>query len=448
MFILQTHRTRTINIMKKILVHFKKELIFTFTVIIMELLNLGLNKTLAQGIMAEAHIKQDGNETGQSKNLAALAPTPPMGWNSWNWFGKKDVNEKIVREVIDAMVTEGLRDAGYKYVVVDGGWRDTILGPNGELLPHPDKFPHGIKALANYAHSKGLKFGLHTVPGTNDCGGNPVGGFGHEEIQIQQFVDWGIDFIKLDKCKYTDGWNEELLKETYIKWSNLLKKCGRDIVLSISAYKWRDWYPETGQMGRTTSDIRARVGNTSQTAVFDFIPLSVMGISEENNKWAKFAKNGYWNDPDMMVTGEQGLTQEEQKVHFALWCIMSSPLILGNDPRHMTQDEKDIILNRDAIRINQDTTGQGTRIKVSNNTEIWAKKLSGGNIAVLLLNRNKSENKNINLNFGEIGISGVVNVRDIYGKKDMGFFSQSFSEQINPQSGLFIIIKTKNEQNH
>jgi len=376
----------------------------------------------------------------QSVTRKNLAPTPPMGWNSWNWFGKKDINEKIVREVIDAMVSEGLRDAGYIYVVVDGGWRDVKLGPNGELLPHPDKFPHGIKPLVDYAHSKGLKFGLHTVPGTHDCGGDPVGGYGHEEIQIRQFVDWGIDFIKLDKCRYADGWNEELLKDTYIKWSNLLNKCGRDIILSISAYVWRDWYPETGQMARTTGDIRARVGNPSKTAVFDSVKGSVMSIADENNKWAKYAGNGYWNDPDMMVTGDHGLTFEEQKVHFALWCIMSAPLFLGNDPRHMTQEEKEIILNKDAIKINQDPSGQGTRIKVEGDTEIWSKKLKDGNVAVLLLNLNKSETRNITLNPGDIGISKKVKIKDVYANKDLGSFSRSKSFQVKPHAGLFLII--------
>lgn len=441
--------------------NFNKVLFLTLLIMI-EILTLGFKKTLAQGVTAEAQTVQSGslqayisknstgnentlkfqfvNKTDQSKNFKVLAVTPPMGWNSWNWFGKNTINEKIVIEVIDAMVNEGLRDAGYIYVVVDGGWRDIKLGPNGELLANPDKFPHGIKPLADYAHSKGLKFGLHTVPGTHDCGGDLVGGYGHEEIQIQQFADWGVDFIKLDKCKYADGWNEELLKDTYIKWSNLLNKCGRDIILSISAYKWRDWYPEVGQMARTTGDIKARVGNPSRTAVFDSIPLSVMGISEENNKWAKYAKDGYWNDPDMLVTGAQRLSLEEQKVHFALWCIMSSPLFLGNDPRHMTQDEKDIILNKDAIKINQDTTGQGTQIKVEGDTEIWAKKLKDGNVAVLLLNRNKSENKNITLNLGDIGVSKKVKIKDVYAKKDLGSISKSISKQVKPQAGFFLIV--------
>ena len=307
--------------------------------------------------------------TAQQNNK--IAPTPPMGWNSWNWFGKQEVNEVIIKQCMDAIVDNGLLDAGYNYFVIDGGWRDTKLGPNGELLPHPEKFPHGIKILADYAHSKGLKFGLHTVPGTADCGGDPVGGFGHEKVQMKQFVDWGLDFIKLDKCRYADGWNEELLKKTYEKWKGLIDKSGRDIVLSISAYVWRDWYPEIGQMARTTGDIKARV---SGGAVFDDKKGSVMEIAEINNKSAQFAGNGYWNDPDMLAVGNQGLTVDEQKVHFALWCIMSSPLILGNDPRDMTVEEKDIITNELAISINQDPTEQGKLIKAKNKREVWAKR--------------------------------------------------------------------------
>lgn len=186
-----------------------------------------------------------------SQNKKELTPTPPMGWNSWNWFGENKMNEEIIKQCMDAIVDQGLLTAGYDYFVIDGGWRDTKLGPNGELLANPRNFPHGMKALADYAHSKGLKFGLHTVPGTHDCGGDLVGGFNHEEVQIKQFVEWGLDFIKLDKCKYSDGWNEDLLKQTYTNWHNLLENCGRDIVLSISAYRWLDWYQQVGQMART-----------------------------------------------------------------------------------------------------------------------------------------------------------------------------------------------------
>ncbi|MEN6323220.1 MAG: glycoside hydrolase family 27 protein [Proteiniphilum sp.] len=384
------------------------------------------------------------NFSGLAQNFNEQTPSPPMGWNSWNWFAKKDIDEKVVREVIDAFITEGLLDAGYNYVVIDGGWRDKKLGPNGELIPHPVKFPNGIKTLVDYAHSKGLKFGLHTVPGTHDCGGEPVGGFGNEEIQIKQFVDWGIDFIKLDKCRHSEGWDEELLKTTYLKWSNLIKKNNKDIVLSISAYAYRDWYRENSNMSRTTSDISPKV---QHGAYFDSIPSqfkpykSVMEIADENNQAAKYAGDGFWNDPDMLVTGNQGLTNEEEKVHFALWCIMSAPLMLGNDPRNMSNAEKEIILNKDAIIIARDPTEQGTKIKNENGTEIWAKKLKDGRVAALLLNRSGTNNKTITLYFDEIGKKNRAKVKDIYSKKELGFFRNKISEKVEPHSGLFLLLE-------
>lgn len=381
------------------------------------------------------------NATGQ--NVKMLAPTPPMGWNSWNWFGKNEINEQNMKECIDAIVSEGLLKAGYKYFVIDGGWRDSKLGPNGELLAHPEKFPHGMKAMADYAHSKGLKFGLHTVPGTLDCGGDPVGGYGHEEVQVKQFVDWGLDFIKLDKCKYADGWNEDLLKKTYEKWHNLLNACGRDIVLSISAYTWRDWYPAVGQMARTTQDLHARV---SKGAIFDNKPRSVMDGAEINNNSAEFAGNGYWNDPDMLAIGSQGLTIAEQKTHFALWCIMSSPLILGNDPRIMTKEEKEIILNKDCIAINQDPTEQGRKIKDDGDVEIWAKHLKNGNMAILMLNRNNSEIKKLDLNLEEMSINGKEKITDVYSKEKIHSVKGQLPLEIMPHACIFMLVEKEKKQ--
>lgn len=385
------------------------------------------------------------NVFSQSQRFKNLATTPPMGWNSWNWFGKRDINEQIVREVIDSMVSTGLRDAGYRYVVIDGGWRDTKLSPNGELLCHPAKFPNGIKPLADYAHSKGLKLGLHTVPGTHDCGNDPVGGYGYEDVHIKQFVEWGVDFIKLDRCKYRNdgGWNEDLLLQLYTKWSKLIQATGQDILLSISAYQFRDWNPEVSHMSRTTLDISAKI--TGGARFIDLKPvknfLSVMTIAEKNNKVAEYARSGYWNDPDMLVTGEQGLTIEEQKVHFALWSIMSSPLFLGNDPRHMTIEEKDIILNETAIAINQDPTEQGKQIYKNTDWEIWVKKLRKGKSAILLLNRNTDKNTQISLNLPEIGFTGKSRIHDIFGRKDLGEFTGRFTRNIPPRSGLFLIIE-------
>jgi len=284
-----------------------------------------------------------------------LAKTPPMGWNSWNYFGRNKIDEKTTIAIIDMMVSSGMKKAGYEYVVVDGGWRDSLLGPNGELRADPKKFPHGMKYLADYAHSKGLKFGLHTVPGTHDCGCSKVGGWGVEDVQYKQFIDWGLDFIKLDKCRFSydpepkyprkdprwyKGWTAETgnLRKAYTKWFDLINSGKHDIFFSASAYKFYDWYPTLTNMGRTTGDIRSL---QSKHAIFDDPKTnSVMTVAHINNKYYKEAHPGYWNDPDMLVMGAQGLTQSEQDVHFALWCIMSAPLMLGNDPLHMTDAEK------------------------------------------------------------------------------------------------------------
>ncbi|MDF3076997.1 MAG: alpha-galactosidase [Sphingobacteriaceae bacterium] len=404
--------------------------------------NILLALLLAAGLSVQA----------QSTKVAA---TPPMGWNSWNFFGKAAINEKITREVIDAIVSSGLKDAGYNYVVVDGGWRDTLLGPNGELLVNKSKFPSGMKALADYAHSKGLKFGLHTVPGTHDCGCDKVGGWNHEQVQFQQFLDWGLDFIKLDRCRFSldekpdyprndkrwyGGWDKEgkNIEEAYTRWNQLIKNSGKNILLSASAYRFYDWYPKLTNMGRTTGDIKSL---QTKGAVFDNPNNnSVMTVATTNNKWAAQAHPGYWNDPDMLVTGKQGLTDEEQKAHFALWCIMSSPLILGNDPRNLTEVEKAILTNKLAISINQDAAEQGKKIKTEGTTEIWAKKLKNGNTAVLLLNRDPKAAQKITLSGSDISHSGKMNIMDVYGKKQVGQFANNYTADVQPHAVQFLLI--------
>ena len=371
-----------------------------------------------------------------------LGRTPPMGWNSWNYHGKQRINEQVVIETIDAMVDQGLRDAGYTYVVIDGGWRDKQLSADGELVPHPTKFPNGIKCLAAYAHARALKLGLHTVPGSHDCGGDAVGGFGHEVLHMRQFEAWGIDFLKIDKCRLRQGWNEELLEATYGKWADLLARCDRDIVLSISAYTWRDWYPKVCRMARTTPDIHCRIHKGG--AVFDdATPHSVMSIAEQNNEAAEFAGHGYWNDPDMIVTGDHGLNIEEQKSHFGLWCIMSAPLILGNDPRHMTSEEKEIVLNADCIAIDQDPTEQGRRVKVDGDREIWAKHMENDRLAVLLLNRSGEKTVSLTLDATDLGLSGSMQVRDVYGKQDLGPVESRITRPTAPHGCQLFILSPK-----
>ena len=393
----------------------------------------------------------------QAQKQAKLAPAPPMGWNSWNYFGKEDINEKIVYEVIDAMVSTGLRDAGYNYVVIDGGWRDEKLAPDGGLLSHPQKFPNGIKPIADYAHSKGLKLGLHTVPGTHDCGGNPVGGYGHEEKHVKQFVEWGIDFIKLDKCRMTDdpcetcprgrtGWSDKTEEQVYKKWSRLLAHCGRDILFSVSAYRFFDWYPEYSNMARTTRDIYSK--RNKEGAVFDDNRrdnttgfLSVMACAEINNASANHAGNGYWNDPDMMVTGNPGLTEDEEISHIALWAIISAPLFLGNDPRNMTDLEKRMLLNKEIIAINQDPKQQGVLIENKEDYQVWKKDMSDGSAALLLLNKNGAESKKITIDFRKLGLRKRQELTNVLTNRDLGRFRKNFSIVLQPHQSILFRVK-------
>lgn len=367
-----------------------------------------------------------------------------MGWNSWNWHGKKDINEQVVRETIDAMVSSGLRDAGYDYVVIDGGWRGTELGPNGELTIHEGRFPGGIKPLAEYAHARGMKLGLHTVPGSHDCGGDKVGGLGHEEVHVAQFAEWGIDFVKLDRCvlKTGGGWNEGVIKTVYHKWARLMNEADPEMVLSISAYEYRDWYPEIAAMARTTLDISARgtYGAIFEREVPQRNHISVMRVADLNNLQAVHAGNGYWNDPDMLVTGEQGLTEAEQEAHFALWCVMTSPLMLGNDPRDMSDFELDLITNSVAIEINQDPTEQGRRIFQDGEAEVWVKRMVDGQVAVLLLNRGTEQLEEFHFDASAIAASAKsYTVRDVFAKQTMTS-AGILEAEIGPRSSKFYLV--------
>ncbi len=384
-----------------------------------------------------------------------LAPTPPMGWNSWNAFGKHSINEKVVKETIDAIVANGLQDAGYNYVVIDGGWRDTKLGDNGELLVHPTKFPNGIKPLADYAHSKGLKLGLHVVPGSHDCGMDPVGGFNNEQKHVQQFVDWELDFIKLDLCRmrmdnctscpqYRFGWSEKTIEASYRKYSKLLNESGRDIVLSINAYSYRDWYPEVCDMARITGDIEARIHHGAYFNIDTTYHKhsSVATIADVSSFYADKAVNGYWNDPDMLVVGNHGLNQNEEVSHFALWCMMSSPLILGNDPRNMSEFEKTLLTNKEMIAINQDPTEQGKIVQMDDRTRILVKKLKNDEYALLLLSLDRRGVYDFNYDISKLGFDKTAKVRDVINHKEISLDSKIISVKLDINScRLFVISK-------
>ncbi len=301
-----------------------------------------------------------------------LALTPPMGWNSWNRFGC-DINEKLIREIAEAMVTSGMKDVGYTYVVIDDCWMAPNRDKQGNLQADPERFPSGIKALADYVHSKGLKLGIYSSAGTKTCQGYPAS-LDHEENDAKKFAEWGVDYLKYDNC-YNQGRDAV---ERYQKMKKALEATGRAIVFSICEWgqnrPWL-WAPEIGNLWRTTGDIQ----NSWE---------SIMYILDQQVGLSKYARPGAWNDPDMLQVGNGGMTTTEDRAHFSLWCILAAPLMAGNDLRHMTEVTREILTNKEAIKVNQDPAGiQGYKIRDEGNQEVWIKPLKSGDYAVLLLNR-------------------------------------------------------------
>ncbi|NQU88775.1 MAG: glycoside hydrolase family 27 protein [Mariniphaga sp.] len=324
-----------------------------------------------------------------------LAPTPPMGWNSWNTF-KSDINEQLVMDVADTYERDGYADAGYKYIVIDDCWSLRERDENGYLVADPEKFPSGIKALADYVHSKGLKFGIYGDAGTKTCAGYP-GSKDHEMQDAKTFASWGVDYLKYDWCS-TRGQDP---KVAYKAISDALYATGRPIVLGIcewgTAAPWT-WGKEFGQLWRISGDI---------APCFDCIvdhgsykDWGVMKIVYMRKNIRKYSGPDGWNDFDMMEVGN-GMTIEEDRSHFSLWCMFSTALFLGNDIRSAAPETIEILTNEDAIAINQDPLGiQAFKYTDIDSTEVWVKPLDKGNWAVCFLNR-KSGPVNFEFNWAD-----------------------------------------------
>ena len=310
-----------------------------------------------------------------------LALTPPMGWNSWNRFAC-DVNEELIRQTADAMAESGMKEAGYQYVVIDDCWhgeRDSL----GFIHPDPQRFPSGMKALADYIHAKGLKFGIYSDAGWKTCGGRP-GSRGHEYQDAMMYAKWGVDYLKYDWCN-TEALNAE---GAYLTMRNALYAAGRPIVFSLC--EWGNnqpwvWGQNIGHLWRTTGDI---------TACFDcevnhgtWSSWGVLQIIDMREGIRIYAGPDHWNDPDMMEVGN-GMSVNEDRAHFSMWCMLAAPLIAGNDLRNMSQKTRDILTNKEAIAVNQDSLGiQGFGFLKLDSVEVWAKPLKGDDLAVCFLNR-------------------------------------------------------------
>jgi alpha-galactosidase len=368
-----------------------------------------------------------------------VALTPPMGWNSWNTF-EVNINEDLVKKTADIIVSSGLKDAGYEYIVLDDGWMvKDHRDKNGDLIPDPVKFPHGMKALIDYVHSKGLKFGLYNCAGTQTCAGYP-GTRGYEYQDARFYANLGIDFLKYDWCN-TNGINAT---EAYTTMSKALKAAGKPIVFSICEWgdnqPW-DWATPVGNLWRISGDIYPCFDCEYKHEEGNWSSWGVLRILEMRKDIRKFSGPDHWNDFDMMEVGN-GMTNTEDKSHFTLWSMMASPLFAGNDLRIMKSETLNILTNKEIIAINQDALGiQGFKYQSENGVDVWVKPLFDENWAVVFLNRSDKTQK-INFDWKKHIIedndfkfilnltSQKYNVRDLWEHIDLGNTNKIFQKEL------------------
>jgi len=320
----------------------------------------------------------------QAQKFDGLAKTPPMGWNSWNRYAC-DINEDLIKQTADAMVASGMKEAGYEYIVIDDCWqvsRDSL----GFIQADPQRFPSGIKALADYVHSKGLKFGIYSCAGTQTCGGRP-GGRGHEYQDAISYARWGVDYLKYDWCNTAD----QSAPASYRTMRDALYSAGRPVVFSLC--EWGDnkpwnWAKDIGHLWRTTGDIYNCFDCVIDHGTWQ--QRGVMQILDLQKGLRQFSGPDHWNDPDMLEVGN-GMPENEDRAHFTMWCMLAAPLIAGNDLAAMSPATTAILTNADVIAIDQDTLGiEAFRYQVADSVETWVKPLAGGNWAVCFLNRSIS----------------------------------------------------------
>jgi alpha-galactosidase len=369
--------------------------------------------------------------TAQKQMLAA---TPPMGWSTWNYF-HHDISDALIREQADALVSSGMRDAGYVYVNIDGGWegyRDAagVLHPNSNF---PD-----MKALGDYIHSKGLKFGIYTGPGPGTCANAPAS-YGHEARDAKMFASWGVDFLKYDLCTFREIMKREsggdveksdaIMIAAYQKMHNDLLATGRPILFSLCQYGWGrvwTWAPQVGgNMWRTSGDISD-----------NYARMSSIGFREAG--LSRYAGPGHWNDPDILEIGNGGMTPDEERTHFSLWAMLAAPLIAGNDLTTMSAETRNILLNKDIIAVDQDPLGrQGDRAYAEGPLEVWSKPLQGGDVAVALFNRIEGTTR-MTLRLDAIGWHGPAIARNLWTHESVGNIAGNYTVAV-PGHGVVML---------
>jgi len=374
-------------------------------------------------ILAVAPLASVAQAPVKTKTVHAAAPvlaaTPPMGWNSWNFFAGK-VTDQDIRNAADQIVATGMKDAGYIYINIDDTWEGE-RDENGVLHTN-SKFPD-MKALADYVHSKGLKLGIYSGPGTKTCAGFAAS-LDHEAQDAQLYASWGIDYLKYDLCSFrrdqmaAKAPNDKaeqmrMMIDAYVKMGKALKAFGRPIVYSLCQYGWDapwEWAPALGgNLWRTTGDVQANWG-------------SVYNIINQQAGLAKYAGPGHWNDPDMLEVGNGRLTLAENRSHFSMWAMLAAPLLAGNDLPNMKPEIKSILTNSDVIAIDQDKLGrEGTHVYSDGEVDVWSRPLSGGAMAIAVLNAGSDRvaSHPFHLSLAKLGLHGQQKAKDLWTGKDI-----------------------------
>lgn len=376
-----------------------------------------------------------------------LTPRPPMGWMTWNLF-QGNINEQLIRETADAMVEGGFRDAGYEYIFIDDLWQGGRDRQNN-IIPDPEKFPNGMKALADYVHSKGLKLGIYSDAAQLTCGGWTAS-LGFEEQDARTFASWGIDYLKYDYCNAPE--DSATARHRYRTMANALQNSGRDIVLGICEWGQRqceEWCEEVGgQLWRTSYDVRDMWK--------DIVKEGGMGIIDIVNvtaPLARYVRPGQWPDMDMLVVGLNGTggpssdlggvgcTQTEYQTQMSMWCMMASPLAMTNDLRKVSEDDRRILLNPEIIAINQDVLGKAAERKVMNdNYQIFVRPLADGSHAVALLNTSEKP-LTLTADFASLGFAGKYTVRDVWQHKDVVHNASKWKGRVMPHETRVFVVK-------
>jgi alpha-galactosidase len=373
-----------------------------------------------------------GVSKAQQKEMM-LAPTPPMGWMTWNYFGT-NINEKDIREMADAMVSSGMSKVGYNYIFIDDGWvggRDN----RNNIIADPKRFPSGIKAMADYVHAKGLKLGLYSDASPLTCEGYTAS-LNFEEQDAKTFAAWGVDYLKYDYCNAPEDSATAVIR--YKAIADALRASGRDIVLGVCEWGRRKpwlWAAAAGgQLWRTTGDIRDKWMNLEKNAPkeFEWNWNGIINTADENAPLHPYAGPGRWNDMDMLLVGLYGkegpsstkggigCNDTEYQTQMSLWCMMASPLATSNDLRNMNAATKNILMNEEVIALNQDVLGKQCERKIQNDSwNVFVKPLKNGDVAVAIVNRNKVT-ADYTLNFAEIGLNDKYEIRDVWQHKIVG----------------------------